>query len=162
MKPFITKIIFFSFLLSTPAFSRNNSFLQRIKKFNYIDQTSKEDFRGIVELGDCSGAIITLKARSTYSKALVITNGHCLEQRYLEKDEALLNKRSVRSISLLSQNGEILKTLETSKIVYSTMTRTDIAIYELNVTYDELKIKYKIKPLIVDDALFAFRSGYFS
>ncbi len=116
-----------------------------------VDLVAK-DFRGIVGLSNCSGSIISLEGRSLDSKALLLTNGHCIVGGFLDPGEVLINKASVRSVSLLNKNAKKIATLKTSKILYGTMSKTDMALYEMDITYKQLATKYKINPLMLDSS----------
>jgi hypothetical protein len=43
-----------------------------------------------------------------------------------------------------------LKPIQATKIIYATMTDTDVAYYELNQTYDQIQKAYDISPLELD------------
>jgi V8-like Glu-specific endopeptidase len=105
-------------------------------------------FAGTVALSNCSGSVVKLAGAADTDPALVLSNGHCLEQGFLDPGQVVVNKASSRTFSLLSANGKsTLGTLRASKIAYATMTDTDVSLYQLTSTYAQIKSKYGISAL---------------
>ena len=105
-------------------------------------------FAGTVALSNCSGSVVKLAGAAQTDRALVLSNGHCLEEGFLGNGEVIVNKPSQRTFSLLSANGKsTLGTLRATKIVYATMTGTDTSLYQLNTTYAQLNQRYGIAAL---------------
>jgi V8-like Glu-specific endopeptidase len=105
-------------------------------------------FAGTVALSNCSGSVVKLAGAADTDPALVLSNGHCLEQGLLNPGQVVVDKTSSRTFSLLSPNGKsTLGTLRASKIVYATMTDTDVSLYRLTSTYAQIKSAYGISPL---------------
>ncbi|MEU6481949.1 serine protease [Streptomyces sp. NPDC047017] len=109
------------------------------------------DFAGTVALSNCSGSVIRFPASADSDPALVLSNGHCLETGFPEPGEVITNQSSSRSFGLLNSAGSQVATLRANKVVYSTMTDTDITIYQLTRTYAQIKSSYGISPLTVSD-----------
>ncbi|MEV8093341.1 serine protease [Kitasatospora sp. NPDC085879] len=105
------------------------------------------DFAGTVALSNCSGSVVRLPASTASDPALVLTNGHCLETGMPSPGQVITNRSSSRSFTLLSSSGGSLGTLRASKVVYSTMTDTDVTLYQLNTTYSAIQSRYGIAPL---------------
>ncbi|MFB7663998.1 serine protease [Kitasatospora sp. NPDC056138] len=105
------------------------------------------DFSGTVALSDCSGSLVRMPNSVDTDPALILTNGHCLETGMPGPGEVIVNQSSSRSFTLLSSTGGRLGTLRASKVVYSTMTDTDVTFYQLNTTYSSIKSRYGISPL---------------
>lgn len=124
------------------------------------------NFDGIVKLSNCSGSIIKFENQSDDKNALVLTNGHCISlpvamsgfqsivskkesilanstkeyftfSRMLEPGEIIFNKLHSRKMDVFNSSMKLVP-IETKKILYATMTDTDIAIYEINETYNDL------------------------
>ncbi len=95
------------------------------------------NFEGIVKLSNCSGAIVIFKGQPLSSKAFVLTNGHCIEGRFLRFGEVVENKRSRRRMKVADKRKRFHR-IRAEKIVYATMTGTDAALYQLSETYDDL------------------------
>lgn len=110
------------------------------------------NFEGIVKLSNCSGSLVILNGMPTSAKAIVMTNGHCLDlpgDRYLAPGEVMVNRPVRRSMGLF-KTLKNMKTINASKILYATMTDTDVAYYELTQSYDDIKSAYDVEPLELD------------
>lgn len=104
------------------------------------------DFAGTVKLSNCSGSLVRLPSSTDADKALVLTNGHCVE---LMKPGQVYVDTTVRerTFELLNGVGSTLATLTTTKLVYATMTGTDAAFYQLNTTYGQIRQQYGSRAL---------------
>ncbi|MET7475147.1 serine protease [Streptomyces sp. NPDC005648] len=109
------------------------------------------NFAGTVSLSNCSGSVIRFPNSADSDPALVMTNGHCLETGFPEPGEVITNQSSSRTFGLLNSSATKVGTLRASKVVYSTMTDTDVTIYQLTTTYASIKSTYNISPLTVQD-----------
>jgi V8-like Glu-specific endopeptidase len=106
------------------------------------------DFHGIVALSNCSGSVVKAPAAALTDPALVLSNGHCLESGFPAPGQVITNQPSTRTFSLLSKDGQSrLATLRAQKVVYATMTDTDITLYQLTTTYAQIQQTYGIAPL---------------
>ncbi len=108
----------------------------------------KVDFTAIVGLDDCSGSIIRFNTSLGSDLAMVLTNGHCYEGGFLNPGQVLVNVPSTRTFDLLNATAdEYLATLTATRVIYSTMTNTDVTLYELQNTYDEIQKQYGVTAL---------------
>jgi len=111
------------------------------------------DFEGIVKLSNCSGSLIRLSGQPTSSKALVLTNGHCFSTGpfggMLKPGEIVSNKASSRTMKIYDKNMKLFP-ITASKVLFAAMTDTDVTLYELNQTFDEIQKKFKISPFDLD------------
>ncbi|MEU3354289.1 serine protease [Streptomyces sp. NPDC037389] len=105
------------------------------------------DFAGTVALSNCSGSLIRMPNSADSDPALVMTNGHCLETGMPAPGEVLVDQPSSRTFSLLNSTAGKVATLRATKVSYSTMTDTDVTLYELNTTYARIKQQYGIDAL---------------
>ncbi|MGK4583542.1 trypsin-like serine peptidase [Kitasatospora sp. HPMI-4] len=105
------------------------------------------DFAGTVALSDCSGSLVRMPNSAAGDPALVLTNGHCLETGMPNPGEVITDQPSSRTFTLLNSSGGRLGTLRATKVVYSTMTDTDVTFYQLNTSYAAIKSRYGISPL---------------
>jgi V8-like Glu-specific endopeptidase len=103
------------------------------------------DYTGIVALNNCSGSLVRLPSSAPADKALVLTNGHCVE--LMKPGQVIVNRSVTRSFSLLNGSGSKIATLTGTKLVYATMTGTDAALYQLNKTYGEIQQQYGSRAL---------------
>lgn len=111
------------------------------------------NFEGIVKLSNCSGSLIKYSASTESDKAIVLTNGHCIQKPggFLNPGEVWFNRPLSRKMRLFNSKMDLFP-ITSTKIIYATMTNTDIALYELTESYAELKSRTGISPLILDDA----------
>lgn len=105
-------------------------------------------FTGTVALSNCSGSVVKPPGASQSDYALVMSNGHCLDEGFPSAGEVIVNKASSRSFSLLSKDGRTkVGTVRASRIVYATMTDTDVSLYKLTTTYAQIQQSYGVTAL---------------
>ncbi|MFE1441033.1 serine protease [Streptomyces sp. NPDC058739] len=109
------------------------------------------NFAGTVSLSNCSGSVVRLPASVDSDPALVMTNGHCLETGFPAPGQVIVNQASSRTFGLLNASATRVGTLRANRIVYSTMTDTDVALYQLTTTYAQIKSSYGINALTMQD-----------
>ena len=110
------------------------------------------DFAGTVALSNCSGALVKMPDSKASDPALVLTNGHCREAGMPEPGQVIVDEDVKRDMTLLDAKGEDAGQLTSTKIAYGTMTDTDVTLYELDSTYEDIKSETKIDPLEVQAA----------
>ena len=110
------------------------------------------NFTGIVALDDCSGSLVRTPNSAATDPALVLTNGHCIETGFLQPGQVIVNQASTRQFDLLDPSGNDLATLQANDVLYSTMTDTDITLYRLNTTYQQIQQNYGATPLTLATA----------
>ncbi|MET9314976.1 serine protease [Kribbella sp. NPDC003505] len=124
------------------------------------------DFTGIAALSNCSASLVRYAESVSTDKALVLTNGHCYEGGFLQPGQVLVNKTSTRSITLLKPDSSRAGTIRAEKILFGTMTKTDMIVYQVNETYASIKTRLNVTPLTLakqgpaDGAGMAVVSGY--
>ena len=107
-------------------------------------------FASTVKFSNCSGFVFTVEGRADSKNALVMTNGHCLDPlglSMLAPNEVRINRSASRNITLIGPTKSVKVT--TRRLLYATMTLTDMAIYELPQSYEYLNLKYGITPLML-------------
>lgn len=103
------------------------------------------NFEGIIALDNCSGSLVRLTESAEDDQALVLTNGHCIGQMPVP-GEVITNRASRREMKILNPaNGRSIGTLNATKILYSTMTGTDMTIYVLEQTYRQIRERFQIR-----------------
>ncbi|WP_216213746.1 S1 family peptidase [Amycolatopsis aidingensis] len=111
------------------------------------------DFRATVALSNCSGSVVRLAGAAPEDPALVLSNGHCLQAGFPEPGEVIVDRPSQRQFRLLTADGRgELGTLRASRLLYATMTETDVALYRLRRSYAELERAYGMRPLVLASA----------
>jgi hypothetical protein len=98
-------------------------------------------FEGTADLSNCSGFVFTTTDLTLDRPALLMTNGHCLTTLLggivLSPGEARADRPGSRAVSIVNDQGVKIK-FKTTRLVYATMTGTDMAVYELPLSYREL------------------------
>lgn len=110
------------------------------------------DFSGAIALSNCSGSVVRWASSQPSDKALVLTNGHCYGDRFLGAREVVVNKPAVRNVYLLNSDGSDAGTVQTVRVLYATMSRTDVALYQLDETYQDLQSQYDVPSLTLADS----------
>ncbi len=113
--------------------------------------TRAVSFAGSVSLSNCSGSLIRMPDSQDDDPALVMSNGHCLESGFPGPGQVLVDQASSRSFGLLNASGSRVATLRANKLVYGTMTDTDVSLYQLTQTYAQIKAASGISPLTLND-----------
>ena len=107
------------------------------------------NFEGIVALNNCSGSLVRYTDSQNDDRALVLTNGHCVN--LLDPGQVIVDEPSSRRFQVLDNNSENLGSVRATKLLFATMTRTDLAIYELQETYADISDRYDTQPLTLAD-----------
>src|SRR6185312_10188774 len=101
--------------------------------------TTNYDFEGIVALDDCSGSIVRFENSKDSDPAMVLTNGHCYEDGFMDPGTFINNVSSNRRFTILKPNGDEMGTISASKVIYASMTKTDITLYQTAMTYADIQ-----------------------
>jgi V8-like Glu-specific endopeptidase len=113
------------------------------------------NFNGIVALNNCSGALVRFKHQLATDQGLILTNGHCVSNPdggFIRPGEHVHNRADKRTFRFLNPDGTLMSgTVSSSQLSYATMTKTDLAIYELDQTFAEIEAKFKVKPLTMQE-----------
>ncbi|MGY4770876.1 trypsin-like peptidase domain-containing protein [Kribbella sp. CWNU-51] len=110
-------------------------------------QAPGADFTGIAALSNCSASLVRYAESASTDKALVLTNGHCYEGGFLQPGQVLVNRASTRSITLLRPDSGRAGTVRAARILFGTMTKTDMIVYKVNETYASIKSRLNVSPL---------------
>lgn len=121
-------------------------------KYLNTDNTNY-DFEGIIKLNNCSASLVVFNGMPLTSKAIMMTNGHCVSTGplggFLKPGEVWVNRTASRSMKLFDKNMK-LHSLRATKILYATMTNTDVAYYELEESYEQILKRTNVRPLMLD------------
>ncbi|MFI9455836.1 trypsin-like serine protease [Amycolatopsis sp. NPDC052450] len=96
---------------------------------------------GAVDLSGCSGSVVRTAVSRPNDPALLLTNGHCVRGDRPAPGAALVDQPADRAVSVANAQGYPLVSARADRLVYATMTGTDIALYRLNRTYAQLAAK---------------------
>src|SRR5436190_13452504 len=88
-----------------------------------------------IALNNCSGSLVRWPSSVDTDRAMMLTNGHCYEGGFINSGQVLQNVSSSRSGTLLGNTGNSLGTVRADKVIYATMTGTDVTLYQLNETF---------------------------
>ncbi len=119
------------------------------------NQNGSYNFEGIVKLDNCSGALVKFEHSKASDSAMVMSNGHCVSMGpfggFIKPGEFIFHKPNNRSFSFLNQDGSMKKgSVRATQILYATMTGTDVSLYEVEMTYAEIKNKFDVDALTID------------
>lgn len=107
--------------------------------------TAEYNFEGILGLSNCSGSLVRFDDSQDTDKALVLSNGHCTGM--IEPGRIVFNQSNSRSFDVLGAKANKLGTVRAEKILYATMTKTDMSLYQLRETYADIRAKFNIDAL---------------
>lgn len=93
---------------------------------------------GTVRFGGCTGAVFRTPAARPDDPALMLTNGHCTDPRPKPND-AIVDEPTDDVIQVLDEHGDTAVRSHSIELAYATMTGTDVAVYRLDTSYDELE-----------------------
>jgi V8-like Glu-specific endopeptidase len=144
-------------LLAVFAFSGQAQALPRVGQASFIPESTAEkvSFEGILAIrdpmGGCSASLVRYDISRPEDQALALTNGHCTEGGFIDPGTFLLNEPSDRTFKIVDpiDAKKDIGSLKAEKIIYGTMTKTDISLYRLTSTYAEIEQKYGIRPLVL-------------
>ncbi len=107
------------------------------------------DFDGIVKLSNCSASLIRFENSLPDDLGLILTNGHCLDLAagFLPPGQIIKNEPVRRKVIFLKSNGAFAGSAPATRVVYGTMTKTDIAIYELAESYKKIEADFGVHAL---------------
>jgi V8-like Glu-specific endopeptidase len=124
------------------------------------------DFTGIAALSNCSGSLVRFASSASTDPALILTNGHCYEGGMPSPGQVIVNRSSSRSFTLLRPSSSNAGTVRANRVLYSTMTKTDVTLYRLTETYAAIQSRLGVPALTLaqsapaDGAGMAVVSGY--
>lgn len=102
-----------------------------------------------ITLSNCSASLVRYPTSVSTDRAMMLTNGHCYEGGLIPYGTVLQNRTSSRSGTLLNSSGRSLATVRADRILYATMTGTDVTLYRLTSTYATLSSSYGATALTI-------------
>ena len=112
---------------------------------SFVDTTY--DFSGIVRLKGCSGSLVRFEHSLDTDKALVLTNGHCV--KLINPGEIIYNQVTTKKFTILASDASDLGEVRAEKLLYATMTKTDVALYRLEKTYQQIRQLFATEALLL-------------
>jgi hypothetical protein len=106
--------------------------------------TVAADLTATIRLNNCSAALVRFPTSVSTDRAMMLTNGHCYEGGFLAAGQVLQNRTSTRRGTLLSSSGAALGTLTADRVLYATMTGTDITLYRLTRTFASVQSSFGV------------------
>ncbi len=103
----------------------------------------------LIGADDCSAALVRYPTSRNKDQALMLTNGHCWEEVFIMPGVVLTDLPSDRPGDLLDAQGNTVAQVHTDRLLYATMTGTDIALYRLTQTYDQIKRATGLKAMTI-------------
>jgi hypothetical protein len=124
-------------------------------------RTSKSaDFRGAVEIFNCSGALVRWEQSRPNDPAMMLTNGHCFQASDKARDtghkvtrDVIVNQADSRPVTLLGRDGQDLGTVRAKRLLYSTAFKTDVGLYSLRRTFAEIRSEFHLRALTISDTV---------
>ncbi len=105
------------------------------------------DFEGIVAASNCSASLVRYDDSEDTDPGLIMTNGHCVG--FLDPGVVLVNRTSRRRFQFLSPSGSTLGSVRSTRLLFATMTDTDMALYELQSSYADIESRFDVRPLTI-------------
>jgi hypothetical protein len=96
---------------------------------------------GTAGVGSCVGSVIRPPRAGWLDKAVLLTNGHCVEGDRPAPGTALVDQPADFPVPIADRQGYPQTTARANRLVYATMTGTDIALYRLDKTYAQLLLE---------------------
>ncbi|MET9633753.1 alpha/beta fold hydrolase [Lentzea sp. NPDC006480] len=110
------------------------------------------DLAGTVKLPACSASLVRPESARADDKALLLTNGHCRKPDRPRPGQVLVDEPTEITGTVLSSAGRELGEVRARKVLYATMTGTDIMLAQLDSTYAELERRYGVEPFPLSSA----------
>ena len=108
------------------------------------------DLTSTIALSNCSASLVRYPGSVDTDRAMMLTNGHCLPTMPTA-GQVIQNASASRSGTLLDSAGNSLGTVQADKVLYATMTGTDVALYQLTDTFAAVASKYGATALTISD-----------
>ncbi|OQW46817.1 MAG: hypothetical protein A4S09_02610 [Proteobacteria bacterium SG_bin7] len=118
------------------------------------------NFNGIAKTSICSASVVKFRNESDDAYAKILTNGHCIGMgsqvvfghKMPAPGEVFVNVSTNLTVELLADDGQTtVARIYSDKLIYGTMTDTDLALFRLGLTYKQLKSKYNVGALVIAD-----------
>ncbi|WP_020502233.1 trypsin-like serine protease [Sciscionella marina] len=95
-----------------------------------------------VSLNGCTGSVVRSPDARQQDPALLLTNGHCTTGDRPAPGKASVDQPADLSVPIADHQGYPRVTAHANRLMYATMTGTDIALYRLDTSYAQLEAKH--------------------
>ncbi|QDQ09598.1 trypsin-like serine protease [Streptomyces spectabilis] len=102
--------------------------------------TPVPNVEGVAAVGDCMGSVVRTATSRPNDPALALTNGHCVPSGRPAPGAAVVDQPADLEgpVTINDPAGYTRTSARATRLVYATMTGTDIALYRLDKTYAQL------------------------
>jgi Trypsin-like peptidase domain len=97
------------------------------------------DLTATIKLSNCSASLVRYPSSVSGDRAMMLTNGHCFEGGFLAAGQVIMNRSSSRRGTLLNSAGSAVLNLTADRVLYATMTGTDVTLYRLTRTFASIQ-----------------------
>ena len=105
-----------------------------------------------IALSNCSASLVRYPSSLDSERAMMLTNGHCYEGGFIPSGQVLVNRTSNRTGKLLNASGTAVATVRADRVLYATMTGTDVTLYRLSQTFAQIKSSTGLGPLTISSS----------
>lgn len=118
--------------------------------FSFAALAGIEDFEGIARIPRCSASLVKFKNQSMDEKAMILTTDYCTHNQAYKKFE--VNVPYKVNVSIYNKDRRFIQDFFTAtRVIYATQTTTDLALLELEMSYQTILDKHGVLPLLIDD-----------
>ena len=104
--------------------------------------TPEPSLAGEVNLPGCMGSVVKMPDSRPQDSALLLTNGHCVPDPKPAPGQALVDQPATFEVDVADHDGYTQASANATRLVYATMTGTDVALYRLDKTYAQLAAEH--------------------
>ncbi|WP_053351319.1 S1 family peptidase [Leucobacter musarum] len=110
-----------------------------------VDDDVVPDMAGYPDFDGCMGSVVRSAASVGSDPAMLLTNGHCVQMfgadlAFPEPGTALVDQPTgENSLMFLDGGGYGIFPAHADRVIYATMTGTDVAVLRLDQSYDEIE-----------------------
>jgi Trypsin-like peptidase domain len=104
------------------------------------------DLTATIRLSNCSASLVRYPTSQSSDRAMMLTNGHCFEGGFIPAGQVITNRSSRRTGTLLRSNGSSALRLTADRVLYATMTGTDVTLYRLTRSFSSIQSATGIRP----------------
>lgn len=133
---------------------------------NVPPEVTQPSLAGEVSVNGCMGSVVRMPDARANDAALLLTNGHCVQGDRPAVGSALVDQPAGFPIGIADHDGYDQATANATRLVYATMTGTDVALYRLDKTYAQFAAAHATvftvsrKPMSANEKLAVLTGAY--